>query len=73
MIKTFEPYYIPSSKIYFELEKSEPFIYFQNSLLNDDEKCYNINYRYIEKNIEEENSENISLNQAVFIFLIDSK
>ena len=67
----FESYYIPSSKIYFELEKSEPFIYFQNSLLNDDEKCYNINYRYIEKNIEEENSENISLNPALFIFLID--
>ena len=66
-----ESYYIPSSKIYFELEKSEPFIYFQNSLLNDDEKCYNINYRYIEKNIEEENSENISLNPALFIFLID--
>ena len=66
-----ESYFIPSSKIYFELEKSEPFIYYQNSFLNKDEKCYNINYRYIEKNIGEEKSENLSLNPAVFIFLID--
>ena len=65
-----ESYFIPASKIYFELENSEPFIYCQNSLLNKDEKCYNLNYRYIEKNIEEK-SENLGLNPAVFIFLID--
>ena len=41
----------------FKLEKSELFIYFQNSILNEDEKYYNINYRYIEKNIEEESLE----------------
>ena len=69
--KMIESYYIPSSKIYFELEKSEPFIYFQNSVLNKNEICYNINYRYIEKNIDEDNSDNLSLNPAVFIFLID--
>ena len=63
--------YIPSSKIYFELEKNEPLILIQNYLLYKDEKCYNIQYKFIEKKLEEKISKNLNLNPALFIFLID--
>ena len=63
--------YIPSSKIYFELENNEPLIFIQNSLLNKDEKCYNIHYKFTEKKLEEKNSKSLNLNPALFIFLID--
>ena len=60
--------YIPSSKIYFELElNEEPIIFCQNSTLN--EKCYTIQYRNISK--KSDNKEDFQLNPSLFIFLID--
>ena len=60
--------YIPSSKIYFELElNEEPIIFCQNSTLN--EKCYTIQYRNISK--KSDNKEDLQLNPSLFIFLID--
>ena len=58
--------YIPSSKIYFDSIINKPFIYCQESSLN--EKNYILNYRY--KNEKSENDEEIS-HPAIFIFLLD--
>ena len=62
--------YILSSKIYFELDinqKSyEPIVYCQKSLLNNNESNYIINYtNKIAK------KDNLAINPALFIFLID--
>ena len=64
--------YIPSSKIYFELDmntnSNEPIVYCQKSLKNKDELNYVINYT----NKTKETNENLSeINPALFIFLID--
>ena len=63
--------FIPSLKIYFELERNEqqPIIFCQNSSLNEKEKCYTIQYRNTFK--KPENKEDLKLNPALFIFLID--
>jgi len=62
--------YIPSTKIYFDLELNEKiFIFTQNSSLNNKEKCYTIQYRNISK--KSDNEEELKLNPSLFIFLID--
>jgi uncharacterized protein YegL len=58
--------YIPSSKIYFILDKNEPIIFSQKSLLYPNENNYVIRYRYTSKKDNDTN-----LNPAIFIFLID--
>ena len=58
--------YIPSSKIYFDSIINKPFIYCQESSLN--ETNYILNYRY--KKEKSENDEEIS-HPAIFIFLLD--
>ena len=58
--------YIPSSKIYFDSINNKPFIYCQESSLN--ETNYILNYRY--KKEKSENDEEIS-HPAIFIFLLD--
>ena len=64
--------YIPSSKIYFEIEKNqnscEPLAYCQKSSLNKDELNYVIQY----KNKTKKTNDNIlKINPALFIFLLD--
>jgi uncharacterized protein with von Willebrand factor type A (vWA) domain len=58
--------YIPSSKIYFILDKNEPIIFSQKSLLYPNENNYVIRYRHTSKKDNDTN-----LNPAIFIFLID--
>ena len=71
-IDKFEDYdYIPSSKIYFELELNEPIIFCQKSALNEKEKNYIIQYRNITKKPENGKINDLNLNPALFIFLID--
>ena len=64
--------YIPSSKIYFELEFNqnwcEPIIYCQKSSLNKDELNYVIHYT---NKIKKANDNISEINPALFIFLID--
>ena len=60
--------YIPSSKIYFDLNTSEPLAYFQESSLNDNEINYFIQYKYKKENSKRENEKT---NPALFIFLVD--
>ena len=64
--------YIPSSKIYFELDLNQnlyqPLIYCQKSLLNNDELNYIINYSY---KMKIANKDNMIIKPALFIFLID--
>ena len=66
--------YIPSSKIYFEVEKSnqdlnEPLIYSQKSKTNKNELNYIIQYK--NKIPKKPNENQIVINPALFIFLID--
>ena len=63
--------YIPSSKIYFDFDVNEPIIYSQKSKLDEKEENYIIQYRCINKKSEFEKNEEINLNPALFIFLID--
>ncbi len=61
--------YISSSKIYFYTEENKnncPFIYGQKSDLFKNEKSYIISYKNNQK------SDNLKINPALFIFLIDS-
>ena len=64
--------YIPSSKIYFELEfnqnSCEPIVYCQKSSLNKDELNYVIHYTNKTKKVNDNISE---INPALLIFLID--
>ena len=59
--------YIPSSKIYFDLELNYPIVYCQKSTLEPNEKNYCIRYKYKSK-IFEDNLENYP---GLFIFLVD--
>ena len=71
-VTSYEEYtFIPSLKISFELESNEQqaIIFSQNSSLIENEKCYTIQYRNISK--KSENKEDLKLNPALFIFLID--
>jgi len=56
--------YIPSNKIYFERENNSPIIFYQKS---SDEINYMIKYKYIQKKL----NNNLNLNPALYIFLID--
>ena len=74
-LPTFSKYnrdnYIPSSKIYFELDLNqnlnEPLVYCQKSLLNSDELNYIIHYKYQKK----KTNEDLDISPGLFIFLID--
>ena len=59
--------YIPSSKIYFDLETKEPIIFSQKSVKDKKEKAYIIQYR----NTNIYKSEDLKIFPALFIFLID--
>ena len=61
--------YIPSSKIYYEIDKDEkPIAFRQKSSFDQSEQNYFIQYK-IKKNLKEENKD--EENPALFIFLID--
>ena len=60
--------YIPSSKIYFDLNISEPLAYIQESSLNNNEINYFIQYRYKKDNTQKGNE---TTSPALFIFLVD--
>ena len=65
-IRNFEKYdYIPTSKIYFELEIKEPIIFSQKLIKDKKEIAYVIQYRNIKQN------EDLKIYPALFIFLID--
>ena len=71
-IEKYEDYdYIHSSKIYFELESKEPMIFCQKSASNEKEKNYIVQYKSSAKKQENEKINNLNLNPALFIFLID--
>ena len=61
--------YIPSSKLYFDIENEQPIIFSQKSLLNQQEKSYIIHYRNTSK--KSGNKENLEISPGLFIFLID--
>ena len=61
--------YIPTSKIYFEIENEQPVIYSQKSSLNEKEKNYIIHYRNISTKTNDK--EDLKLNPGLFIFLLD--
>ena len=63
--------YIPSSKIYFEFEINEPMIFCQESTLDEKEKNYIVQYRSITKKPENGKMNDLNLNPALFIFLVD--
>ena len=64
--------YIPSSKIYFNLESNMDLTLFsQNCLKNKEEFSYLLNFKLTENNNKKENQEDIKLNPALFIFLLD--
>ena len=66
------PSYTPSSKLLFNLESNNT-LFYQKSLKNKDEQSFIFNYKITEnKNCSSnENKEDIKLNPALFIFLID--
>ena len=59
--------YIPTSKIYFNLDSNYPIIYCQNSSINENEKYYCLRYKYNSL----KNEEGLEFNPGLFIFLID--
>ena len=59
--------YIPSSQVYFDIKRNEPFIYTQNSSLKNNETNYLIQYLY--KNDNKNNE--IMTYPGLFIFLVD--
>ena len=61
--------YIPSSKLYIELD-SNINLFSQISSKNKDEQSFILNYKYTEEG-KKSNIENIKLSPALFIFLID--
>ena len=75
--KTYSSYhtYIPTSKIYFELDSNNN-LFSQLSSKNKDEQSFLLNYKFtdIEKSkckIKKSNQEDIKLSPALFIFLVD--
>ena len=60
--------YIPSSKIYFELDNDKPIIFSQRSSLDKNENNYLIQFKLKIQKYEEKNQEE---NPALFIFLLD--
>ena len=61
--------YIPSSKIYFDLNTNEPFALIQNSSLEENENNYFIQYKYKKEKLDNENES--TNHPALFIFLVD--
>ena len=59
--------YIPSSKIYFNIDLNYPIIYSQDSLINTNEKFYCLRYQY--NSVKDE--QKLENNPGLFIFLID--
>ena len=59
--------YIPSNKIYFEIENNSPILFYQKSSIKEDEINYMIKYKYIKKKL----NNNLNLYPALYIFLID--
>ena len=59
--------YIPSNKIYFEIENNSPILFYQKSSIKEDEINYMIKYKYIQKKL----NNNLNLYPALYIFLID--
>ena len=70
-IESYEDYiYIPSSKIYFELELNhQPIAFYQKSSLSEKEINYIFQYRNISK--KSDKKDNLKLSPGLFIFLID--
>ena len=64
----FDSEYIPSSKIYFDLDKNEPISLVQESSFDSNLKAYYIQYRLIKENL---NKQNEVISPCLFIFLID--
>ena len=64
--------YIPSSKFLFNLESNNA-LFYQKSLKNKDEQSFIFNYKITENknSSSNKNKEDIKLNPALFIFLID--
>ena len=60
--------YIPSSKIYFDLNLNQPFAFIQESSLNSNEINYILQYKYKNENSLNEKE---TTNPALFIFLVD--
>ena len=60
--------YIPSSKLYFELDNDKPIIFSQRSSLDKNENNYLIQFKLKIQKSEEKNQEE---NPALFIFLLD--
>ena len=63
-----KPFYIPASKLLFNLESNNA-LFYQNSLKDKDEQSFIFNYKITEN--KNSNSEDIKLNPSLFIFLID--
>lgn len=61
--------YIPSSKIYFDINTNEPLALVQNSSIEPKETNYFIQYKYQKENLNKENE--IVNKPALFIFLVD--
>ena len=59
------------NKIYFEIEQNPLIIYYQKSLLKENEKNFIIQYKHIENNFKKKNIDNLKLSPALFIFLVD--
>ena len=59
--------YIPSNKIYFEIENNSPILFYQKSSIKEDEINYMIKYKYIQKKL----NNILNLYPALYIFLID--
>ena len=64
----FDSEYIPSSKIYFDLDKNEPISLVQESSFDSNLKAYYIQYRLIKENL---NKQNEVISPCLFIFLMD--
>ena len=66
------PFYIPASKLLFNLESNNA-LFSQKSLKNKDEQSFIFNYKITENknSSSNKNKEDIKLNPALFIFLID--
>ena len=64
--------YIPASKLLFNLESNKA-LFYQKSLKNKDEQSFIFNYKITENknSSSNKNKEDIKLNPALFIFLID--
>ena len=69
--KSFSSEYMPSSKIYFDVENNDnkPIVYTQKSIFDKNEQNYYVQYKIKKNELEEEN--NNEEKPALFIFLLD--